>query len=136
MGRKANILINEIKEDLAQEWYGRENYSVWPLWIDDILSGVARLDWYGDREQQIPLATGKILKCLITLDIISTESVQSLLGTGRIMANKYAQACRIAHPFIVKSLASREVLSMKYPQQSIVSEAHGIARGYNIVYND
>lgn len=129
-GRKPNILINGIKEEFASEWFGRDEREVWPLWIDDIVSGVARLDWYGEREQQIPLSTSAIILCFATLDEISTERVMELLGLKERMARKYASACRLCYPFLKRSLQSEEIKRMRYPQISIVSEEHGLSLGY------
>ena len=130
-GRKPNVLVNDLKQEFCEEWFGRDDPSVWPLWIDDIVSGVARLDWYGGREQQIPLSTSSIIQCFIHLDEISTQSVVELLGLKERMARKYASACRLAYPFLKRSLASEQIKKTSYPQVSIVSYEHGIKLGYN-----
>lgn len=130
-GRKPNILMNDIREDFCEEWFGREDPKTWPLWIDDIVSGIARLDWYGDREQQIPLSTSSIIQCFIHLDEISTTSVMDLLGLKERMSRKYASACRLAYPFFKRSLESKEIKRTRYPQISIVSYEHGVVMGYD-----
>ena len=129
-GRKPNILINDIRQDFCEEWFGRDEPSVWPLWIDDIVSGIARLDWYGEREQQIPLSTSSIIQCFIHLDEISTRNIQELLNMGKRQAERYNKACRLAHPFLKRSLASEQIKRTRYPQISIVSYEHGLALGY------
>lgn len=130
-GRKPNILCNDIKEEFASEWFGRDEREVWPLWIDDIVSGVARLDWYGERGQQIPLSTSAIILCFATLEEISTESVMELLGIKKRQAERYNKACRLCYPFLKRSLQSEEIKKMRYPQISIVSEEHGLSLGYD-----
>lgn len=130
-GRKPNILINDIRKDFCEGWFGRDEPKVWPLWIDDIVSGVARLDWYGEREQQIPLSTSSIIQCFVSLDEISTKSVMELLDLKERMARKYSAACRICYPFLKRSLESEAIKNTKYPQVSIVSEDHGIHIGYH-----
>lgn len=131
MARKPNILINDIKEQVCVEWWGREDYDTWPLWIDDIVSGVSRLDWYGDKPSQIPLATSSIVKCFLFLDEISTETVMELLGFKKSQAKLYVKACSLCYPFFKRSLNSREILSMRYPRQSIVCEEQGLKYGYD-----
>ena len=131
MARKPNILINDIKEQMCVEWWVREDYDTWPLWIDDIVSGVSRLDWYGDKPSQIPLATSSIVKCFLFLDEISTESVMELLELKQRMARKYAAACRLCYPFLKRSLESEQIKKMRYPQISIVSVEHGLKLGYD-----
>ena len=82
MARKPSVLHNTRMDDIAAEWYGRSDNNVWPLWLDDILSGVSRLDYYGDREQQIPLSTSKLITILVSLETIDAESISALLGVG------------------------------------------------------
>ncbi|MNY12901.1 hypothetical protein D3C86_1460070 [compost metagenome] len=130
-GRKPIILANDIRDEFCVEWFGKEEPSMWPLWVDDIVSGVARLDWYGSREQQIPLSTASIIRCFTSLKEISTESVMELLEVKKSMASLYVKACKLCYPHFKRCLSNQEILRMKYPRQSIVSEAHGVALGYH-----
>lgn len=130
-GRKPIVLVNDIKRDFCEHWHGRDEPDTWPLWIDDIVSGVARLDWYGDKPNQIPLATSHIIKCFLFLDEISTESVIELLGIKKSQATLYVKACTLSYRFIKKSLEDKPTTSMKYPRQSIVCEQQGINFGYD-----
>lgn len=130
-GRKPLILINDIRDDFSDEWYGRDEPTIWPLWIDDIVSGVARLDWYGEREQQIPLSSSKIIQCFLHLDEISTENIQDLFDMGKRQAERYNKACRICYPFLKRSLESERIKKTTYPQVTIVSYEHGVAAGYD-----
>lgn len=123
-------LQNDIREHFTNVWYDKED-GVWPLWIDDIVSGVARLDWYGDREDQIPLATTKIIKCYIWLSEFTVEGISELLETGKRMAQRYLKACTLCYPFFKRSLANKQILSTRYPRTTIVSEQQGLERGYN-----
>lgn len=131
MPRKPTIIVNDIKEQMCIEWWGREDYNTWPLWIDDITTGIARLDWYGDRDNQIPLSTSHIVKCFLFLDEISTISVMELLAVKKSQATLYVKACSLCYKFFKESLSDKQVLSMKYPRQGIVSEAHGAKLGYD-----
>jgi len=130
-GRKPIVLVNDIKRDFCDHWYGRDEPDTWPVWIDDIVSGVARLDWYGDKANQIPLSTTNIIKCFLFLNEISTDSVIELLEVRKSQASLYVKACTLSYRFLKRSLEDKEVLRMKYPRQSIVSEAHGIELGYD-----
>ena len=130
-GRKPIVLINHIQAGVNEEWWGRVDPDTWPLWIDDIVSGVARLDWYGDRDNQIPLSTVNIIKCFLFLSKISTESVMDLLEIGKSQAKLYVKACTLCYPHMKKSLENEDIKLRKYPRRSIVSEEHGIRMGYD-----
>lgn len=129
-GRKPIVLGNDIKRDFCDHWYGRDEPDTWPVWIDDIVSGVARLDWYGDKPNQIPLSTTNIIKCFLFLNEISTDSVIELLEVKKSQASLYVKACTLSYSFLKRSLEDKEVLRVKYPRQSIVCEQQGIELGY------
>lgn len=130
-GRKPNILKNDIKEQIQEHWYGKDDYDTWPLWIDDIVSGVARLDWYGDRPHQLPLSTVSIIRCFIFLEEISTETVMQFLEVKKSQAKLYVKACTLCYRFLKRSLENENILNMRYPRWSIASEEHGMKLGYN-----
>lgn len=136
MARKPSLLHNTRMDDIASEWYGRQDNNIWPLWLDDILSGVSRLDYYGEREQQIPLSTSKLITILVSLETIDVEGINKLLGNGIRMARRYMSACRIAYPLIVKSLDNPNILKMRYPQQTILTYEQGVKKGYDNPSND
>lgn len=129
-GRKPIVLVNDIREEICEHWYGRDENDTWPVWIDDIVSGVARLDWYGDKLNQIPLATTHIIKCFLFLDEISTENIMELLEFKKSQAKLYVKACTLCYSFLKRSLGDKEILRVKYPRQSIVCEQQGIEYGY------
>lgn len=130
-GRKPIVLVNDIREQICEHWYGRDEPDTWPVWIDDIVSGVARLDWYGDKPNQIPLATTSIIKCFLFLEEISTESVMELLEFKKSQAKLYVKACTLCYRFLKRSLEDKEILRVKYPRQSIVCEQQGLKLGYD-----
>ena len=131
-GRKPTILVNDIKERFTEEWWGREDLDMWPLWMDDIVSGVARLDWYGDRPNQIPLATTNIIKCFVFLDEISTENIMKLLEYKKSQAKLYLKACQLCYPFFKRSLENKETLNTRYRRESIVSYEQGLKYHYDV----
>jgi len=130
-GRKPNILINDIREQFRQEWFGKDDPKIWPLWVDDIVSGIARLDWYGDRANQIPLSTSNIIRCFVTLNEISTESVMKLLEIKQSQAKLYVKACFLCYRPLIKCLSDESILKTRYPQQSVVTEEQAILYGYH-----
>lgn len=130
-GRKPIVLVNDIKRDFCDHWYGRDEPDTWPVWIDDIVSGVARLDWYGDKLNQIPLSTTQIIKCFLFLNEISTESVMEILEIKKSQAKLYVKACTLCYRFLRRSLEEKEILKLKYPRQSIVCEQQGVEYGYD-----
>lgn len=130
-GRKANVLVNDIRDEMCSHWFGRDERTTWPLWIDDIVSGVARLDWYGDKEKQIPLSTSKIVQCFLHLDEITTTAIAELLSLGKRQAERYNKACRLSYSFLKRSIEDDSIRLLHYPQISIVSYEHGIRLGYN-----
>lgn len=123
-------LINDIKADICEDWYGKEN-NMWPLYIDDIVSGVARLDWYGEREQQIPLSTKKIVHCFLWLDTITAKSISEITSFSLKHSEKYERACRLAYPLLKKSIKNESIRKMTYPTSTIVSESHGKSLNYD-----
>lgn len=122
-------LVNDIKYLFAEDWYMKES-NQWPLYIDDIVSGIARLDWYGERGQQIPLSTVKIISCFLWLDVINAQNISILTGLGKKHSEKYERACRLAYPFLKRSIEGPHRFR-RYPSQSIVCYENGIAEGYD-----
>lgn len=130
-GRKPVVLVNDIRDKVGEEWWGREDYDMWPLWLDDIVSGVARLDWYGNKQNQIPLSTTNIIRCFLHLPNISTETVMELLEIQKSQAKLYVKACCLCYPWLKKSLENEDILKTKYHRRSIVSEEQGLKYGYD-----
>lgn len=88
----------------------------WPLWVDDIVSGVSRLDWHGAREQQVPLSKKKIVRCFALLDVINTQEVSHLLKLGKRQATRYYKACEILHQKLIDGYCDNAVHSLHYPE--------------------
>jgi hypothetical protein len=60
-GRKPASFVNCILPEIQEIRYIDEDS--WPLWVDDIVSGVARWDWYNRSERNRPLSTKNIMQC-------------------------------------------------------------------------
>lgn len=131
-GRKPTLLINNIRDRFCEEWFGRPERDVWPLWLDDIVSGVARLDWYGDKDNQIPLSTLNIINCFVFLDEITTDTVMNLLNIKKSQAKLYVKACCLCYPFFSRCLDDEETLRTRYPRKSIVCYEQGMKYHYNV----
>jgi hypothetical protein len=91
----------------------------WPLWVDDVLAGITRLDWYAQDEDQVPLSMGKLLKIFCSLDIISTSHVSQLLQLGERQARRYFKAAQLAHPKLIDGYCDDTVHSIRYPETFI-----------------
>lgn len=91
----------------------------WPLWVDDVLAGICRLDWYAQDDDQMPLAMGKMLKIFSSLDIISTEKVSHFLQVGERQARRYFKACQMAHEKLIDGYCETSVNSLTYPETFI-----------------
>lgn len=130
-GRPKKVVVNIHREDISDAWWGRDEKAIWPLWLDDIVSGVARLDWYGRKENQIPLSTVNMIKCLSILDEITVESVMGLLELKKSQAKLYVTACALCLPYIEGSLGDSASKRLKYPHGSICSYEQGLSLGYD-----
>lgn len=91
----------------------------WPLWVDDVLAGITRLDWYDQEEDQMPLSMAKMLKIFSSLDIISTETVSHFLQVGERQARRYYKACAMAHQKLIDGYCDESVESLTYPETFI-----------------
>lgn len=91
----------------------------WPLWVDDVLAGIARLDWYAQDEDQVPLSMSKMLKVFYSLDIISPSHISELLQVGRRQAMRYYKACEIAHEKLIDGYCEDSVQCLTYPETFI-----------------
>lgn len=98
-GRKPQALKNPFYLRVMQD-----AEQAYPRWADDILSGIARVDWYGFRDKQIPLSSRKLLETLGHLEEITTQAVQLLLHLNERHAQRYAQAARMCIPHLLRSL--------------------------------
>lgn len=130
-GRPKKVVVNIHREEISDAWWERDEKTVWPLWLDDIVSGVARLDWYGNKENQIPLSTVNMIKCLSILDEITVDSVMELLELKKSQAKLYVTACALCLPYIGRSLRDTPTKRLKYPYGSICSYEQGLSLGYD-----
>lgn len=112
-GRKPASFVNCIQPEIQEIRYIDEDS--WPLWVDDLVSGVARLDWYGPRENQRPLSTRNIVQCFACLEEINGSTISHLLNIGERQARRYMKACELIHERLVDNYCDDSVRSMRYP---------------------
>lgn len=98
-GRKPKLIVNPFYGFIGPQTY----WAPYPEFAMDIIEGVARLDWYGEREQQLPLSVAKINYILGTLPVITNEAVEDFLQLGERQARRYVKAVELIIPWMMKS---------------------------------
>lgn len=112
-GRKPLSFQNTLQGALQAVVY--EDDEKWPLWVDDVLSGVARLDWGGGQNSTRPLSKKKIAQCLAQLETIDASSVSHLLLLEQRQAQRYVKACELSHKYLVDGANNPEIRCLHYP---------------------
>lgn len=113
-GGQPSSFPNCVQPEMTEVLYGGEDS--WPLWVDDIVYGVARLDWYGDREEQRPLSAKKIIQCFALLESIDASKISHLLHVGKRQAQRYYKACELLHQRLIDGYCDNGVHSLHYPE--------------------
>lgn len=105
-GRKPRTLFNPLAGFLSYYRFhsSTELYNGYPLWIDDVLQGISRLDWYRPDERSIPLSVKALLRILDALPVINTNSIAALLLVEERQARRYLKATELAMPFLLKGV--------------------------------
>jgi len=114
LGRKPLSIANAVQPEMLEVLYAGEDS--WPLWVDDICSGVARLDWYRQGERSVPLSKKKIVQCFAMLDVIDSYGISHLLRVGERQAQRYLKACELLHWRLIDGYCTPEVHSLHYPE--------------------
>lgn len=76
----------------------------YPLWIDDVLQGIARLNWYRPIGHSIPLSVKRLARILYSLPTISTASITTLLLLEERQARRYMTAIELAMPHLIRGM--------------------------------
>jgi hypothetical protein len=116
-GRKPKQLHNKLLpvfQDLRLELFEDDGNS-WPLWIDDVLSGVSRLDWYRQGERSVPLSTGSLKSIFESLEYIDSVSIADLLSLGERQARRYMQASILCYKYLDTGYKDVNIKGLKYP---------------------
>lgn len=113
-GPKPVVIQNCIQPEMLDVLHAGEDY--WPLWVDDVLSGVSRLDWYRPGERSVPLSVRNILKCFAYLDMIDVYGISHLLHVGKRQAQYYLKACELCYQKLIDGYCDDSVRSLHYPE--------------------
>ena len=117
-GRKPKQLHNKLLpvfQDLRLELF-EDDGNTWPLWIDDVLSGISRLDWYRQGERSVPLSTGSLKTIFESLEYIDSVSIADLLSLGERQSRRYMQASTLCYKYLLAGYGNPDVLTRKYPK--------------------
>ena len=120
-GRKPAFFHNCVSPEMTEVLYSDEDR--WPLWVDDIVAGVARLDWYGPRETQMPLSKKKIVQCFALLELVNASTISHLLRIEERQAQRYFKACEFLHQKLIDGYCDHRVHSLHYPEVFIYPQA-------------
>lgn len=123
-GRPPKRLVNHfcglIGPDTA---YGR-----YPYFSQDIIAGIARLDWHdrpiGSGGSSKPLSVRSLMVVLESVKEVSTESVAAALRIKTRQAQRYVKATELAMPFLMKSRPKKLVFEMNLPEDEFVNAAY------------
>lgn len=117
-GRPGAFVVNTLQQcfqDCMNIGEGDAMDNGWPLWIDDVLSGVTRLDWYRQGERSIPLSNYNMRRILQSLPIITTRHIAGLLQIQERQAQRYMKAITLCYPFLERGWGDSSVRNMHYP---------------------
>lgn len=110
-GRKPSSFVNAILPECLDVLYAGEDN--WPLWADDILAGISRLDWRNQAHREVPLSARKILQCLAHLETIDTYGISHLIRVDERSAQRYYKACELAQTHMIRSFCEQHIA---YPE--------------------
>lgn len=113
-GRKPSSFVNIVAPECRDVLFaGEEN---WPLWVDDVLAGVCRLDWRSNGEREVPLSATKTLICLAMLETVDTYQISHLVHVDESSARRYYRACELAHKYLVAGFCNDKVRYLSYAE--------------------
>lgn len=94
-------------------------YDHYPYFAQDIMEGIARLDWHdrpiGQGGSSKPLSVRSLMVILESLEIITSIDVGDLLGIQARHAQRYVKAIELAIPFLMKSRPASLIYEMNLP---------------------
>lgn len=102
-GRHAKMIQNPFFGFIGAYTY----WERYPVFAQDIIEGVARLDWndrpIGEGGKSMPLSVHNLAVILESFPIVTTEAVQELLQLRDRHARRYVKAIELIIPRMVKS---------------------------------
>lgn len=112
-GKKPLSIENAVLPEMLEVLHAGEDN--WPLWVDDVVQGIARLDWYRQGSRSVPLSGKKIVQCFAYLSTIDVYQISRLLQVGERQARRYLKACELAHDRLIAGYCTDSIRLMKYP---------------------
>ncbi|WP_347903886.1 hypothetical protein [Pseudomonas purpurea] len=101
-GRKPKTIKNPFFTFIGPTAYGR-----YPGFAQDIVEGIARLDWHArpidTGGKSMPLSVRKCFVILEALDEVTTAGVQELFSYSQSQAQRYMKAIELAIPFMMQA---------------------------------
>jgi hypothetical protein len=102
-GRTAKMILNPFFGFIGAYTY----WERYPVFAQDIIDGVARLDWHdrpiGEGGKSMPLSVRNLAVILESLPIVTTEAVEDLLQLRERHARRYVKAIELIIPRMMKS---------------------------------
>jgi hypothetical protein len=89
----------------------------YPAFAMDAVAGIARLDWYGERDasagKYMPLSQRDMMVVIESLSLITTDAVGELLCLGERHSQRYVKACEMAIPYMMNERPARLIDQME-----------------------
>ncbi|CAE6931132.1 conserved protein of unknown function [Pseudomonas marincola] len=113
-GRPAKAITNSFYGHIGPATgYGR-----YPYFAQDILEGIARLDWHdrpiGSGGSSKPLSVRRLSEILSDVEEVSAQSVMDRFGFGLRQAQRYVKAIEVAMPYLLKARPKHLADIMQY----------------------
>ncbi|RAI66055.1 helix-turn-helix domain-containing protein [Pseudomonas fluorescens] len=99
---------------------GRGRY---PAFAMDIIEGVARLDWYGQKHRNIPLSVYKLCVILESLPVITKDTIQDLFHYRDKQAQRYYNAIELIVPRMMEARPTKLIDLMSGVEVSSLRES-------------
>lgn len=120
-GRPAKQIQNPFNGILGPyTLYGR-----YPYFAQEIIEGIARLDWHdraiGQGGSSKPLSVKSLMVVLESLETITSNNVGDLLGIQARHAQRYVKAVELALPYLMKSRPASLVYEMDLPTDELAN---------------
>lgn len=77
-------------------------------WVDDIITGVARLDHQQTEKRPVPLSVSRLYNILQCIELINTRELMKMLAVDKRQAQKYMKACQLIITAIERHLSTVE----------------------------
>ena len=123
-GRPAKCIINPFCGLIGPTTgYGR-----YPYFAQEIIEGIARLDWHGrpisKGGSSKPLSVRHLMDILANLEEITTDAVSAITRTKQRQSQRYVKAIELAMPYLMRARPSRLVYQMGMPEDELANAVY------------